>query len=800
MWRNYLKVGWRNLVRDRLYTGINILGLVTGLVSFLLIALYIQDEQSYDQYHANSDRTYRLWEILDFEGAGERSSSMQFPVAPALLNDYPHLIEDAVRFFNFQRPVFTLQVEDLKYNEENIFFADSGAFKVFDWPLNSGDPDDVLASPNSIVLDEKLARKYFGDSDPVGRDILMEGGIQLKVSGVMATVPAQSHFRPRALISFITLKSLMGPGLQSNNWVWNPCWTYLMLQEGVRASELKTQFPSFVEKYYPDFMVSQTEFHLMPLKDIHLESHLEYEIRPNHERSYLYILGAIGLIILVIASINFTNLAVARSVRRAKEVGVRKVLGASRQQLVVQFLTESLLIVFLSILIALMLIALVLPLFNQLAEKEMVFSDLISYGFVILLVSTGVVVGLIAGLYPALYLSSFRPSLVLKGSGSGKSGKQIIRRGLVVFQFALGAALIVGALMVTRQFNFMQSKEPGFEESRVIVMSTKQVMLQKFEAFRTEVLSNPAIEGFTVMNDIIGEDHNVFEYNYEGIPPGQWQYLPTLIVNEEFVETMGLEIVAGRDFSRDIKSDDTAAVLVNETLIREMGWGSPQEALGKRMTTPRGRERVVGVLKDFHYVSLNEPIRPFVLDMIKSQGFWVQEFAVRVADGKTEAALNHLEAVWNKFAPQFPFDYFFLEERLDRLYQGQNTLRILVSLFSIIAVAIACIGLFALSSLSIEQRTKEIGIRKILGAEPLSLMKLIGGEFLALVGIAFLLAVPFSYWALNQWLNDFAYRIDFNWGAVIFAGFISLLVAALTISFHAWKVTLTDPVKSIRYE
>lgn len=800
MWRNYLKVGWRNLLRDRLYTGINVLGLVTGLVSFLLIALYIRDERSYDQYHEDADQIFRLWEVLDFEGAGERSSSMQFPVAPALLNDYPHLIEDAVRFFNFQRPVFTLQVEDLKFNEENIFFADSGAFSVFGWPLVSGDPKQVLAVPNSIVLDEELARKYFGEEDPIGKDVLMEGGIQLKVSGVMKSIAPQTHFRPRALISFITLRSLMGPDINSNNWVWNPCWTYIKLKDDTSPEVLLSQFPEFVKKYYPDFMTSQTEFHLMPVADIHLDSHLEYEIRPNHQRSNLYILGVIGLIIIVIAGINFTNLATARSTRRAKEVGVRKVMGAGRGQLISQFLTESMLIVFISIILALVLITIFLPSFNSIAEKELMLNDLLGSEFIIFLLSVGVSIGLLAGLYPALYLSSFRPAQVLKGGGGKNSGKQLLRRGLVVFQFSLGATLIVSALIVTQQFRFMQDQDPGFDESRIIVIGVKQTLLPKFEAFRTEVLADPSIDGFTIMNDVLGEDHNVFEYNYEGMPPDQWQYLPTLIVNEEFVETMGLELVAGRDFNRDIKSDDTAAILVNETLVREMGWGSPQEALGQRMTTPHGRERVVGVLKDFHYVSLNEPIRPFVLDIISGQGFWIQEFAVRVAPNQSQAALGHLEDVWSKFAPQFPFEYFFLEERLDRLYQGQNTLSLLVGLFSIIAVAISCIGLFALASLSIEQRTKEIGIRKILGAEPLALVRLIGNEFIMLVGVAFIVAIPFSYWALNRWLSGFAYRIDFDWWTVILAGVISLLVAAITISYHAWKVSVSDPVKSIRYE
>ncbi len=632
---------------------------------------------------------------------------MQFPVTPALLNDYPHLIDDVARFFNFQRPIFTMQVEDQKFNEEGIFFADSGEFEVFDWPLISGDPE-VMGQPNQLVINENLALKYFGDEDPIGQDVIIEGGIQLKVAGVMKNAPAQSHFRPQALISFITLRNFMGNPIGGNNRVWNPGWTYVMLKDGVEPQELEGQFPEFVEKYYPEFMAGQTSFYLMPLPDIHLESHLEYEIRPNHERSYLYIPGAIGLIILIIAATNFTNLATARSTRRAREVGVRKVLGAQRSQLVGQFLAESVLLTIVAVILSLALIQILLPGFNNIASKELEFARLLDGEFLLFIEASTIVLGLAAGLYPAVFLSGFEPVKVLKGGSSGK-GKNSFRRVLVVLQFTLSAALIVGTLMVNSQFRFMQEKDPGFDESSVIVMSTKQQILQQFEAFRTEVLADESIESVTVMNDIIGEDHNVFEYNYEGMQPDKWQYLPSLIVDEHFVSTMGLELAAGRDFNEDIKSDDTAAVLVNETLVREMGWGTPQEALGQRMTTPRGRERVVGVLKDFHYVSLNEPVRPFVLDMIKQQGFWIQEFAVRVKPGMDQQAIAHLEEAWGKFGPQFPFEYFFLEDRLDTLYQGQNTLRILVGLFSIVAIVISCIGLFALTSLSVEQRTKEIG-------------------------------------------------------------------------------------------
>lgn len=798
MWRSYLKTAWRNLWKAPLFTLINLSGLITALCSFALIALYLQDEYSYDRYHHDYENTYRLWEELDFEGAGERSSSMQFPVGPALLNDYPHLIEDVVRFFNFQKPIYTIKVEDQMFNQEKVFFTDTGVFKIFNWPLLAGDPETALDKPQSIVLDSELAQKFFGNEDPIGKELIIERGVPLIVTGIMAPVPSQTHFQPKALISFSTLAAYFGPDLQANNWVWNPAWTYIHFKEQGAKAELEAQFPSFIQKYYPDFMRDQTEFSLMPIADIHLESHLEYELEENHHRSDLYILATMALIILIIAIINFTNLATARSTGRAREVGVRKTLGANRSQLIQQFLGESILQSLMAAIITLGLLALVLPLFNSLAQVNLAYADLWKGPAPYVLLSTSILLGFLAGLYPAFYLSAFEPQLVLKG-GAVKRGKNLLGKVLVVFQFVLSAVLIIATLTVNEQFSFMQEKDLGFDEEQVVVMSTKPKLIPQIEAIRAELLKSPNIEAFTVMNDIIGEDHNVFEYNYGGMPAGQWQYLPTLVVNEDFVKTMGLEIIAGRDLNRDIKSDDTAAVLVNETLVREMGWGSPEEALGQRMTTPRGRERVVGVLKDFHYVSLKEPIRPFVLDMIAG-GFWIQEFAIRIKAGKTEAALADLKEVWQAFAPEFPFDYFFLEDRLDRLYENQDTLRKLVALFSLIALIISAIGLFALSSLSIAQRTKEIGIRKILGAEAPQLIQLLSKEFLSLVIIALLIASPLSFWLLNNWLQSFAYHIDFSWWNVALAAILALAIALLSMSYHLTKVLRSDPVQSIRYE
>lgn len=800
MWKNIWKSAWSGMKNDRLYAGINIVGLTIGLTACLFIVIYVQDELSYDRYHSQADRTFRLWEILELEGTGEHSSSMQFPVGPALLNDYPEEIEDVVRFFNFQRPVFTLKVEEIVFNQEGVFFADSGVFEMFDWPLLSGDPNTVFTQPNVIVLDEDLAEKYFGSEDPVGQQMLLEGGAQLMVGGVMKNVPSQSHFQPKALISFVTLANFLGPDMQSNNWVWNPCWTYVRVAPNTNLERLDASFEEFTRKYFPEFLKEQVDMNLMPLADIHLESHLEYEIRPNQERSYLFILIGIGVIILIIASVNFTNLSTARSVRRAREVGVRKVVGASRSQLIFQFVFETFLTVFVSMVVSLGLANLLLNSFNSIASKTLSFSALLDPQFLWAIVVLVVIVTLLAGAYPAFYLSSFRPTAVLKGGAVQVNAKVNVRKVLVLLQFALASAMIVGTLMVNRQFEFLRSEDPGFDEDKIVMMANRPALMPQFEAFRTEILRSPAVESFTVMNDIIGEDHNVFEYNYEGMNPEDWQYLPTLIVDEDFVPTMGLEIVAGRNFDREIQSDDTAGVLVNETLVREMGWGSPQDALGKRMDTPRGNERVIGVLKDFHYVGLTEPIRPFVLDMISGNGFWVQDLGIRIANGKESEAIAHLEEVWNEFAPAYPFEYFFLEERLDGLYKGQDVLRILVALFSFVAILISCIGLFALTSLSVTQRTKELGVRRVLGAEPPTIAWLIGKEILILILLAFVVGIPFAYWGVQDWLDGFAYRIPFAWMTVFTALSLSVLVAGISVLYQIIKVARMDPVHSLRYE
>jgi putative ABC transport system permease protein len=802
MLKNYLLVTVRNLFRNKFYSLINIFGLATGIACFILITLFIQDELSYDRFHSKADRIYRVTEKIDVqEGQGENSSSNPFPVAKAIRTDFPQLVEEAVRFFNFQAPTLTLQYKDKKINEKRLFFADSSVFKVFDFPLEKGNSLSALTRPNSIVISRAMATRYFGEEEPVGKTLRFEGVIDLNVSGVMKDIPEQSHIHFDALISFPTVAKLMGPNYD-RSWVWNPCWTYVLLREGVSKADLEKQFPGFVQKYYPDFIKPQIRHSLQPLKDIHLTSRLDYEIEPNGDKSDIYVFSIIGVVILIIACINFMNLTTARSAKRAREVGMRKVLGAYKSQLIWQFLGESVLLSFVAVIVALVLIELLLPLFNSLSGKQLALNLLSNPALLVSLVSVWLGVGLLSGIYPAFFLSSFDPLKVLKGSVTAGNRSKVFRKSLVVVQFAISLALIVSTMIIYLQLRFLRNAGLGFDKEQVVIMPARPPVVPRYESIKNELLLNSSIQEVTVMNEIIGRHHNTHEYNYEGMQPGKWIYFPSLLVNESFVKTFKIKLLAGRDFSKDIKTDDSLGVLINEAMVKHLNWGTPEQALGKQFYTPRGRERVIGVVQNFNFVSLLEPIGPFVLDLPHRQdrNFWSKYIAVRIAPGDYASTLAYMEKVWSRFAPAYPFEYTFLDQDLNMQYRAQDNLGKLVGYFSILAVFIACLGLFALASFTAEQRTKEIGIRKVLGASERTIVTLLSREFLKLVLIANLVAWPVTYLVMSNWLKDFAYRIDISFGVFVMAALITLVIALCTVIFQALKAALSNPVNAIKYE
>jgi putative ABC transport system permease protein len=764
----------------------------------MLIFLFINDELSYDKFHSKADRIYRLIEIINNEGQGEESSSAPLPVAKALYTAYPHYIESIVRLFNFQQPALSLQIGDKKFNEKKLFFVDSTLFEIFDFKLAKGDSKTALDNPNSILLTQQTAERLFGNEDPIGKTLIFEGNFNIIVTGVFDELPSQSHFTFDCLLSYSTINTFAGPQF-GTNWVWNPAWTYILLKEGVEPEDLEKEFPDFVKKNYPPIVKSQVVHYLQPLTSIHLHSDLDYEIQKNNKIATVYIFGIVGVLILFIACINFMNLATARSAKRAREVGMRKVLGAERTQLIKQFIGESILISLIAVLISIFIIELLLPLFNNFSEKSLTFGFVSNPVLLLVLVAVGLIVGVFAGTYPAFFLSSAAPIKTLKGKYEPGSRSAFLRKVLVVAQFSISSILIIGTIIIYQQLKYMQNADLGFDKEHVVVIPTRPSMLQQVETLKNEFLRNGNVKKVTVMDEIIGQHHNTHSFHYEGLESDKQVFFPGLIVDEDFLETFDLEIVAGRNFSKEYPRDDSLGVLINEAMVRSLGWKSPEQALGKEFKSFAGNERVIGVVKNFNYVSLQEPIGPYFFDM-NLFPFFKRFIAVKLKGQDIENTIRHLENSWTQIAPAFPFEFSFLDENLDKLYKSQANLSKLIGYFSILAIFIACLGMFALSSFTAEQKTKEIGIRKVLGASTPGIVTLLSKEFLKLVLFANLFAWPVAYFIMNKWLDDFAFRINVQLWSFIAAAFVSILIALMTISYQSVKAAIANPIKSLRYE
>ncbi|MCB0804226.1 MAG: ABC transporter permease [Bacteroidales bacterium] len=802
IWNN-IKTTVRNLIKRKYYAAINIIGLAIGIASFLVIFLYISDELSYDRYHTNADRIYRLVNVYDFNGVGENSASAPFPVAFSMKHDYGGMIDNVVRLFNFQAPRSFVEYEDLKFNERHFFFADSTFFNIFDHTFLKGNPQTALAENNLVVITESAAKKYFGINDPMGKTIKFETNIPLQVSGIIQDPPEQSHFKFDFIASMSTLRKTFG-GKLPQTWVWNPCWTYLLLNDQTEPATLESKFPEFIDKYFYDAEKDNISLYLQPLTDIHLKSKLDYEIAPNSNITSIYILSAIAVFLLVIAVINYMNLATATSGSRTKEIGIKKVAGANRAQLIIQFLSESVIIAFIALLLALLFTELIMPVFNNFTGKNISIIDLFKGPNILLVIALGVIIGILSGTYPAFYLSSFRPVKVLKGPAKSSIKSGLSRKILVVLQFTISIALIIGTIIIRNQLDYLRNADLGFDKDNVIVLPVNNTPIAgSYESFKQELLQSPDIISVTAMDDIFGAAHNTHEFRPEGYPDDQWQFYPALVVQYDFLKTFGLQLVAGRDYQEENKTDPVNGILINEAMVKHMGWESPQSALGKKFRSLQGEERVIGVFNDFHQTSLHEASGPFVLNMKETPGvikWFLKYMAIRIQPGAEQAALSYLENKWNLAAPGRPFEYTFLDNELSELYKVEENLSKLSVVFTLILIIIAGLGLTGLASFMAEQRTREIGIRKVLGASTLSLIKSLTTEFVTLILVASLLAWILAYLVMNDWLNNFTYQTGLNPLVFISASMIALLLSITISGTRAWIASQSNPVNTLKYE
>ena len=787
MIKNYLKVALRNLRKRKGYAFINVAGLAVGMACCLLIALFVRDERSYDRYHDKADRIFRLVDERARVGA---------PFAPALRDEFPE-VEQAVRLHPMFWTTPLLRAGEQGFYEDGIFFADSSLFDVFSFRLLRGNPETALAAPFSMVLTEAMAAKYFGNADPMGQVMAYDNTHDYTITGIVEDTPVNSHFRFDFLASFSTLYELEDFWGMPLTWVNPTAHTYLLLTDPAAAAALEARLPDFIIKHRGEAFRNGRTFRLQPLTDIHLTSHLQSEAEPNSDGAYLYIFSIIGLAVLLIACFNFINLATARSTERAREVGMRKVVGAHRRQLVRQFLSESMVMSAVAGLLAVGLVALFLPAFNALSGKALTMSAVAEGEMLAGLAAVVLFVGLVAGSYPAFVLVRFRPVAVLKGAFTRTSSGAQLRKGLVLVQFALSMMLIVGAATVYDQLDFMRSSKLGFDGEQILVVPLlDRSMRPQVEALQSEWMRHPNVVSVSGSHRVPGQLFNGFGYVPEGGDPENPIGVRDLGVDHDFTKTFGLDMAAGRDWSREIVTDEDEAFILNETAARAFGWADPSDAVGKRLARSGKEGVVIGVVRDFHFKSLHHTIEPLLMHLRP----FVMNLSIRVRPDDLPATVASLERAWKQFSPAFPFDYYFFDEAFDSRYRAEERAGQLFGYFALLAVFIACLGLFGLAAFSAAQRTKEVGVRKVLGASVGGIVMLLSKDFVTLVGWAFVVATPVIYLAMNRWLGGFPYRVDISWSIFLLAGLAALVVALATVSYQSVRAAMTDPVKALRYE
>ncbi len=789
MLKNYLRIALRTLRKRPGYTLINVGGLGLGLAFCFLIVLFIQHERSFDRFHERGDRIVRLTYMQD---EGEQYANSAAGFAPLITASFPE-VERAVRIENFRSPFLRLPDGTVR-KVESLALADSGFFETFTFPLLRGDPATALDEKYSLVLTESTAASLFGRTDPVGQTVQYDA-FTLTVTGVMADVPDNSHFTFNALAPFRLVEEFQGADALTDFTNYN-YHTYLLLRPGTDAAALSEKITAESRARFGDDAGTYSAV-LQPLSDIYFNTGLTYDDGPHRSVRYLWTFGAIGLLILLIACVNFTNLATARAGQRAKEVGVRKAIGARRGQLVGQFLSESVLLSVLAIGVGGALAALALPFFND-AIGGAARLDMRQATTVLGLVALGLGAGLVAGSYPAFYLAAFRPARVLKGEVDRGQGAAIFRKGLIVFQFAISAFLIVATLTVYNQLRFMQGQDLGFQQEQVLFVSPPRPVWERYDAFAAELAADPRILAVAESGALPGRTGTNRDYNW----PGQagederGESFWTIPAGPGYLDVLGIKLVAGRFFSDAIATDTLDTYVLNETAVRKLGL-TPEEAVGapfRAWDRPMGQ--IIGVTEDFHFQSLHQEVQPLVLNYIP----WFGIVAVRTAPGGHAAALDHLRATWERFAPGYAFDYKFLDEDFDRLYRDEERLGQLFAFFAGVAIFIACLGLFGLAAYTAERRRKEIGVRKVLGASVPQIVRLLAGEFARLVVVGFVLAVPVAYVVMSGWLSDFAYRIGLGPGVFLLAGGIALMIALAAVSGQAFRAATSDPVKALRHE
>lgn len=808
MFKTYLITAYRNMLRKPGFTFINITGLAIGMAACILILMYIMDELSYDKFHEKSHRIYRVTTHGIFGPNEFHSTYTAAPLAAAMLDDF-HEVENITRLM--LRPQRSVYIDDERtFIEDLFFYADSSFFDIFSFTLLKGDPKTVLAGPGRIVLTESTAKRYFGDEDPIGEVITEDNRFQYMVTGIVQDPPDHSHVKFNVLASFTTLA-----------WHANPSWfnqsaqTYILLREDADVNEFKPKLNPFLYRHIGDQLqqfigITLDEFaasgqyygyDLQSIERIHLHSNLDGEYEANGSITYVYLFSLIAIFILIIACINFMNLSTARSAGRAKEVGVRKVLGSHRGDLIKQFLSESILYSLIAMAIALFLIEISLPFFNQIALKQLHINSFSEGYFILAIPLIIVITGLLAGSYPAFYLSAYQPLQVIKGQLFRGMTKSRFRSLLVLFQYSVSIVLLSSTFIIYQQLEFVQNKNPGYEKDQVVVIKRVNGLGNGMPAFKNDILQNPDILSASYSIALPGDDYSSNSMGVAGRPLDEVNIVMMQFADYDFIETLGMQLAEGRWFSPSYRTD-TAAVVLNQSAKWRMRIDDIEMNKIIRHATPPDEHiisPIIGVVEDFHYESLHRPIRPLALFLLP-EGDWANRLSVKVQAGKIPQTIAFLEQEWYQMQSGQPFEYMLLEQSLERFYQNDKRTRTIYTIFSLLALFVASLGLFGLAAYTTESRTREIGIRKILGASEFGIVGLLSKEFAKWVLLANVIAWPVAYLLMDNWLNNFAYRIDIPWPVFLLSGLLTLVIAMLTVVYQAVKAARSNPVDAVKYE
>ncbi len=799
MFKNHMLIAWRNIKKSKAYSALNILGLAAGMAVFVLIMLYVRNELSYDRYHTNADNIYRVIQEQpgnDYEGS-DRFAVTPAPLARAMESDFPE-VRAAARV-DFMTNVL-LDVGDKTFLEDEVHWADPETFEVFSFPLVRGDRTTALRDPFSTLVSERTARRFFGGDDPVGRTIrfrVQDKPFDFRVTGVFRDLPANSHFVMDVVAPFATLASVT-PDNDFTQWDSSSYFTYALLRDGADPKAVEGKFPAFLDKYRRDdgglHHGRKTRYILQPLTAIHLSPRINFDFAGSGDPRFVLLLATIAVLVLIIACVNYMNLATARSLKRAKEVGLRKVIGAAKGQLVRQFLGDSILLTVLALFLAIGAVLLVLPAFRSFVERQISFNPLRDAALMPALLLLALAVGVAAGSYPAFFVSAFRPAATLKGTGTSRAKGRRLRNGLIVFQFAASIALIICTIGVRSQLRYIQNKDLGFDREQIVALRPRGAVRKDIQAFRTELLKDPAVLAVSASACLPNSVDSNTNANWPGRPPGVRIPIYYMSADYDYLPLFGLKLADGRNFSREFVSDAKAAYLINESAQKALGWKDP---VGRDFGGKDAVGKIVGVLKDFHQHSLHLPIMPLYISLRPDYGRYL---SIKIRGGDIPGTLDFIKRTWRRLEPDYPFEYRFFDDMFNETYKAEQRMGTMFSLFAGLAVLIACLGLVGLASFTAERKTKEIGIRKVLGASSSGVIVLLSREFMKWVVVANLIAWPVGYFVMRGWLRNFAYRTSLTAPMFLGAAFAAFAIAAAVISLQTYRAATANPADSIRYE